>query len=110
VADGEADACGSSLREHPVNTGEVDIRTAAASIKGSDLPCGLTSNFIVDNPRARPEAEVSVANRNLARSDSALARLEFDYRIFPVHPDSGIPQPRSRWILSIFETAVLSEE
>jgi hypothetical protein len=58
VTDGEGDACGSSLREQPVNTGEVDIRTAAASIRGSDLPWGLTSNFIFDNPRARSEAEV----------------------------------------------------
>src|SRR5208282_968443 len=58
VTEGSGDACDSSLREHPVNTGEVDIRSAATSIKGSDLPCGLTSNFIVDNPRGRPEVEV----------------------------------------------------
>jgi hypothetical protein len=40
--------CGSSPREHPVTSGVVDIMTAAASIKGKDLPWGLPSSFIVD--------------------------------------------------------------
>jgi hypothetical protein len=38
VADGEGDVCDSSPREHPMNIGEVDIKIAAASAMGSDLP------------------------------------------------------------------------
>jgi hypothetical protein len=44
-ADGTA-AGWSSFREQPI-IGEVEIRTAAASINGSDLPFGLVSNVII---------------------------------------------------------------
>jgi hypothetical protein len=44
-ADGAA-AGWSSFGEQPI-IGEVEIRTAAASINGSDLPFGLVSNVII---------------------------------------------------------------
>jgi hypothetical protein len=51
ACDDDAAAGWSPPREQLVTIGEVDIRTAAASINGSDRPCGLASNFIVDKPR-----------------------------------------------------------
>jgi hypothetical protein len=41
----------SSPPEQPVTIGDVEIKTAAASINGIDRPFGLASNFIVDKPR-----------------------------------------------------------
>jgi hypothetical protein len=94
VTDGEGDAGGSSLREQPVNTGEVDIRTAAASIKGSDLPWGLTSNFIFDNPRARTEAEVVSRESKSGKVGSAIT-FRGDCGSFRLS-DPAIFQNRSR--------------
>src|SRR5271168_3450403 len=48
--DDGATAGWSSPREQPVSIGDVDIRTAAASINGSDRPFGLASSLIVDKP------------------------------------------------------------
>ncbi len=43
-------------REQPV-IGELDIRTAAARINGSDRPSGLVSNFIIESPRVQLATE-----------------------------------------------------
>lgn len=51
AADDGAAAGWSSPREQPVTIGDVEIKTAAASINGIDRPFGLASNFIVDKPR-----------------------------------------------------------
>jgi len=43
----------SSPREQPVTIGDVDIKTAAASINGNDRPSGLDRSFILEKPRRR---------------------------------------------------------
>src|SRR5260221_14772531 len=52
-SDDGAAAVWSSAREQPVTIGDVDIRTAAASIKGNDRPSGLDSSFILEAPLCR---------------------------------------------------------
>ncbi len=54
-ADGAA-AGWSPPREQPI-IGELDIRTAAARINGSDRRLGLVSNVIIKNPRVQLATE-----------------------------------------------------
>src|SRR5208282_4703824 len=51
----------SSPREQPVTIGDVDIRTAAASISGNDRPFGLDSSFILEKPLRRSTDDFTLA-------------------------------------------------
>jgi len=52
----------SSPREHPVTIGDVDIKTAAATINGIDRLLGLASNFIFEKPRRQLARKISLWN------------------------------------------------
>jgi hypothetical protein len=61
TSDDGAAAGWSSPREQPVTIGDVDIKTAAASINGNDRPSRLDSSLILEKPRFRSSEDFTLS-------------------------------------------------